>query len=39
MSLTVLYSSLAARDAALKTGMTGGMEMSYANLDALLKQS
>jgi uncharacterized protein YndB with AHSA1/START domain len=36
MSLTVLYSSLAARDAALKTGMTGGMEMSYANLDILL---
>jgi uncharacterized protein YndB with AHSA1/START domain len=36
MSLTVLYSSLAARDAALKTGMTTGMEMSYTGLDALL---
>jgi uncharacterized protein YndB with AHSA1/START domain len=36
MSLTVRYSSLAARDAALKTGMTDGMEMSYANLDAVL---
>ena len=36
MSLTVRYASLAARDAALKTGMTDGMEMSYASLDALL---
>lgn len=36
MSLTVRYASLAARDAALKTGMTRGMEMSYASLDAIL---
>ncbi|HVY21645.1 MAG TPA: SRPBCC family protein [Bauldia sp.] len=36
LALTVRYASLAARDAALKTGMTTGMEMSYANLDAVL---
>lgn len=36
LSLTVLYGSLAARDAALKTGMADGMEMSYATLDAFL---
>jgi len=36
---TVLYSSKTARDGALKTGMTGGIEKSYQRLDALLAQS
>lgn len=36
MSLTVQYSSREARDAALKTGMTDGMEAGYARLDDLL---
>lgn len=36
MTMTVQYSSTAAREAALTTGMTSGMEMSYARLDALL---
>lgn len=35
MSMTVLYSSMAARDGALRSGMTTGMEMSYARLDDL----
>jgi uncharacterized protein YndB with AHSA1/START domain len=33
---TIRYQSKADRDAALKTGMTDGMEMSFAKLDALL---
>jgi uncharacterized protein YndB with AHSA1/START domain len=37
LTTSVVYSSTAARDAALKTGMTEGMEMGYANLDALLE--
>lgn len=36
MVLTVRYASTAARDGALASGMTSGMEMSYARLDALL---
>ncbi len=36
MTMTVVYSSQAARDGALKSGMTSGMEMSYARLDSLL---
>ncbi len=36
MTMTVRYSSEAAREAALTTGMTSRMEMSYARLDALL---
>lgn len=35
-TLTVLYSSKQAREGALATGMTDGMEMGYRNLDALL---
>jgi uncharacterized protein YndB with AHSA1/START domain len=35
-TLTIVYASAAAREAALKTGMTDGMEMSYAKLDAAL---
>lgn len=33
---TILYASKAARDGALSTGMTEGMEAGYASLDALL---
>jgi uncharacterized protein YndB with AHSA1/START domain len=36
LTVTILYASAAAREAALKTGMTTGMEMSYASLDAML---
>jgi len=36
MTMTVAYSSMAARDGALSSGMTTGMEMSYARLDDLL---
>jgi len=32
------YGSKAARDAAISTGMTDGMEISYASLDALLTE-
>jgi uncharacterized protein YndB with AHSA1/START domain len=38
MRLTVRYASAAARDAALKTGMTDGMEMGYERLDELLSR-
>lgn len=37
LTTTVVYSSTAARDGALRSGMTEGMEMGYAKLDALLK--
>jgi uncharacterized protein YndB with AHSA1/START domain len=36
MTLTVEYSSRTARDGALATGMTSGMETSYARLDGML---
>src|SRR5882672_2330071 len=36
LTQTVLYSSKAARDGALRTNMTDGMESGYARLDALL---
>ena len=36
MTMTIRYESQAVRDAALKTGMTDGMEMSYEKLDELL---
>lgn len=35
-TMTVLYASAEAREAALATGMTEGMEMSYRNLDELV---
>ena len=35
-TITIRYASKAERDAALATGMTDGMEMSYRKLDALL---
>lgn len=37
MTLTMLYPSKEARDAAMKTGMEEGMEQSYAKLDRLLE--
>lgn len=36
---TIRYASKAVRDTALKTGMTDGMEMSFATLDALLAEA
>ena len=36
MTLTISYPTRAIRDAALATGMTGGMSQSYDRLDALL---
>ena len=35
-TMTIRYESKAVRDAALKTGMTDGMEMSFQKLDELL---
>jgi uncharacterized protein YndB with AHSA1/START domain len=35
---TIRYASKAVRDAALKTGMTDGMEIGYERLDALLAE-
>lgn len=37
-TMTIRYASKEIRDAALKTGMTDGMEMSYAKLDAVLAE-
>jgi uncharacterized protein YndB with AHSA1/START domain len=39
MTMTIRYESKAVRDAALKTGMTDGMEMSYQKLDELLAEA
>jgi uncharacterized protein YndB with AHSA1/START domain len=36
MTLTILYPTREARDAALQTGMKEGMEQSYTRLDSLL---
>jgi uncharacterized protein YndB with AHSA1/START domain len=38
VSIAVRYSSKEARDGALKTGMTDGMEAGYVRLDALLAE-
>ena len=38
VAMTVLYSSAAAREAALGTGMTRGMEQSYQRLDEVLTE-
>jgi uncharacterized protein YndB with AHSA1/START domain len=38
LTTTVRYSSRAARDAALKTGMTTGMDAGYERLDQLLTE-
>jgi uncharacterized protein YndB with AHSA1/START domain len=35
-TMTISYGSKEVRDAALKTGMTDGMEQSYQKLDAVL---
>jgi uncharacterized protein YndB with AHSA1/START domain len=37
ITLTLLYVSKDVRDAALKTGMKEGMELTFANLDGLLR--
>lgn len=37
ITITVLYPSKEARDAALKTGMKDGMDISFASLDAVLR--
>lgn len=39
VTTTVLYSSREARDGALRTGMTEGMEQGFRNLDELLASS
>ena len=38
MSITMLFASEAARDGAVKTGMTDGMGQSYDRLDELMKE-
>lgn len=38
LTTTVIYSSTSARDAALNSGMAGGMEAGYARLDAILAE-
>jgi uncharacterized protein YndB with AHSA1/START domain len=38
LEMTVLYASKEARDGALASGMTIGMEMGYARVDALLME-
>jgi uncharacterized protein YndB with AHSA1/START domain len=38
-TMTIRYASQQVRDAALKTGMTDGMEMSFEKLDALLAEA
>ena len=38
ITLTILYPSKQARDAALATGMKDGMDPSFARLDALLQR-
>ena len=39
ITTTVRYSSRAARDAALQTGMASGMEMGYERLESLLTET
>ena len=38
LTVNIVYASKAARDAAVSTGMTDGMEISYGRLDALVAQ-
>jgi uncharacterized protein YndB with AHSA1/START domain len=38
VTMTIRYASKEVRDAAVKTGMTDGMEMSYQKLDGLLAE-
>ena len=38
-AMTVLYSSQEARDAALKTGMTDGMEIGFVRLDKIFAET
>lgn len=37
VTLTITYPSMAARDAALETGMKDGMDLSFARLDRLVR--
>jgi len=39
VTMTIRYESKDVRDAALKTGMTDGMELSYQNLDRVLAET
>lgn len=39
LTLTMLFPSKEARDGAVSTGMTGGMEIGYERLDAMFKQA
>ena len=39
LTITMLFGSKEARDGAVSTGMTDGMEMSYAGLERILTQS
>ncbi len=39
LSLTMLFSSKETRDAAVSTGMTGGMEIGYERLDEMFKKA
>jgi uncharacterized protein YndB with AHSA1/START domain len=39
VTMTIRYDSKDVRDAALKTGMTDGMELSYQNLDRVLAET
>lgn len=39
MAITIVYASRQARDGALKSGMTDGMEAGYARLDVLLVEA
>ena len=38
LAMTIVYGSKEARDGAMASGMTGGMEMGYERLDALLAE-
>jgi uncharacterized protein YndB with AHSA1/START domain len=39
LTITILFSSKEARDGAMKSGMTGGMSMSYDRLEALMAEA
>lgn len=38
MEMTITFASAEARDQAVASGMTDGMEATYANLDRLLEE-
>ena len=39
LSIVITHSNTEMRDAVLASGMTGGMEMSYARLEGLFEES